>query len=113
MKQFELATLLNYDDDAIIVEIRRAVESLPAGPVTRRAFDQVSRVSSCTVARRFGGWQEALERAGFGDRYFGRRVTTKMRTQSWRTLDDDELIGELRRVANALKIDTLTMTECH
>lgn len=111
MTRFELATLLNYDDDAVAGEIRRAVGSLPAGPATRRAFDQVSRVASSTVVRRFGGWQQALERAGLGDRYFGRRVTTKMRTHGTRTLDDDELIRELRRVANALKTDAPTMAE--
>ena len=36
--RFELATLLNYDDDALVAEIRRVVEMLPAGPVTRKAF---------------------------------------------------------------------------
>ncbi len=111
MTRFELATLLNYDDDALVAEIRRVVEILPAGPVTRKAFDQVSRVSSSNLVRRLGGWRQALERAGVGERYFGRRVTTKMRAQTTRALADDELIQELRRVAVALKSDTLTMDQ--
>lgn len=111
MAPFELATLLNYDDDALVAEIRRAAAILPAGPVTRKAFDQLSRVSSSNLVRRLGGWRQALERAGLGDRYFGRRVTTKMRAQKTRTLADDDLIQELRRVAATFKIDTLTMDQ--
>jgi hypothetical protein len=108
LTRFELTTLLNYDDDALVAEIRRGVEALPAGPITRRAFDQVSRVASSTLIGRLGGWRQALERAGVGDRYFGRRVTAKMRTQHARTLADNDLIQELRRVADALKTNTLT-----
>ena len=111
MARFELATLLNYDDDALVAEIRRVVTILPAGPITRKAFDQVARVSSSNLVRRLGGWRQALERAGVGDRYSGRRVTTKMRVKSIRTLADDDLIQELRRVAVAIKSDTLTMDQ--
>ncbi len=111
MTRFELATLVSYDDEALVAEIRRAVGLLPAGPITRAAFDGVSRVSSSTLVRRLGGWQEALDRAGHGDRYFGRRVSAKMRQQRIRELSDDDLLNELRRVAQALGIHTVTMAE--
>ena len=109
--QFELATLLNYDDDALVAEIRRVVAIMPAGPITRKGFDQVSRASSSNLIRRFGGWSQALERAGVGGRYSGRRVTMKMRTQKARALTDDELIQELRRVADVLNTSTITMEQ--
>ena len=111
MTRFELATLLSYDDDALVAEIRRAVGLLPAGPVTRGAFNRVSRVSSSTLVRRFGGWQQALERAGLSDRYFGRHVSAKMRQQHTRTLSDDDLLDELRHVAEVLGTHTVTMAE--
>lgn len=111
MTRFELATLLSYEDDALVAEIRRAVALLPAGPVTRGAFDRVSRVASSTLVKRLGGWQEALDRAGLGDRCFGRRVSQKMRQQRTRTLSDDDLLNELRNVAAQLGTRTLTVTQ--
>lgn len=111
MARFELSTLLSYDDEALVAEIRRAVELLPAGPVTRSAFDRVSGVSSSTLVRRLGGWQQALDRAGLGERYFGRLVSAKMRQQHTRTLSDDDLLDELHHVAKALGTRTVTMAE--
>lgn len=111
MTRFELATLLSYEDDALLAEIRRAIAALPAGPVTRSAFDRVSRVASSTLVKRLGGWQEALDKAGLGDRYFGRHVSKKMRQQETRALSDDELLDELRRVAERLGTPTLTVTQ--
>jgi hypothetical protein len=109
--RFELATLVSYDDEALVAEIRRTVGLLPAGPVTRGAFDRVSKVSSSTLVRRLGGWEQALDRAGLGDRYFGRRVSAKMRQQHTRTLSDDDLLNELRHVAEVLGTHTVTMAE--
>jgi len=79
--------------------------------VTRREFDKVSRASSSTIIHRLGGWQAALDRAGFGDRYSGRPVTDKMRKQRGRTLAADEIVAELRRLADTKGAPTLTMDD--
>ena len=88
--------LLSYDDESLIEEIKRVAAMFPAGSrVTRREFDKVSRASSSTIIHRLAGWQAALDRAGFGDRYSGRPVTNKMRKQRGRTLTADEIVAEL------------------
>src|SRR4051794_6404714 len=105
---FEMNQLLSYDDDSLIAEIQRVATIIPADRrMTRREFDKVSRASSITMTKRFGGWQRALERAGLGDRYSGQPVTDKMRTQRGRTLTADDIVAELRRLADAR--DTITM----
>lgn len=98
---FEMNQLLSYDDDSLVAEIQRVAATFPAGHrMTRREFDKVARASSTTMVKRFGGWQRALERAGLGDRYSGRPVTDKMRKQQGRTLSADEIVAELRRLAD-------------
>ena len=59
------------------------------------------------MLRRFGSWHEVLARAGLGDRYSGRSVSPKMRSQRSRTLTDAEVIAELQRVAAATGSTTL------
>lgn len=61
---FELDRLVSYDDDAVLAEMRRAIDLVSDPVVTRAAFDQVARVSSSTCLRRFGGWRQALAAVG-------------------------------------------------
>lgn len=107
--RFELDRLESYNDAAIIEEIRRVAAIVPHGELTRRAFDSHSRVASSTVVRRFAGWRPALAAAGIEDRYAGRVVSEKMRSQAARSLGDEELLHEIRRVADDLGTRVLTM----
>lgn len=84
--RFELDRLLTYDTESILAEMGRVAALLETKVISRKDFDAVSRVSSDTCIRRFGGWREALIAAGHGDRYGGKRVTAKMREQLSRTL---------------------------
>ena len=61
--EFELAGLDSYDIDALRAEMRRVAALLPAGPITKKAFDALAQVSSCTLVRRFGDWHAALLKA--------------------------------------------------
>ncbi len=81
---------------------------MPEATLTRHAFDSHARVDSSTIVRRLGGWREALVRAGLEGRYSGRTVSERMRGQRARTLSDEELLDELRRVAALLGAKTLT-----
>jgi hypothetical protein len=90
---------LAYTDEALIEELCPVSVSVPAGPLTLQRFDELSRVSSHTMQRRFGSWRQALVRADLEARYSGRTVSAKMRAQRARTLTDAEIIAELRRVA--------------
>lgn len=106
---FQLDRLTDYDTAAIVDEVQR-VASLISNPIiTRKTFDQLSRVSSSTCIRRFGGWREALQTAGLGDRYGGKRVSDKMRKQPARRVSNEEILNELRRIADLVGTTTITL----
>ena len=67
--------------------------------------------STMTLLRRFGPWRAVLARAGHADRYSGRTVSPKMRSQRSRTLTDAEIIAELQRVAAAAGTTTLVLDD--
>lgn len=109
--RFELDRLVSYDQDSILEEIRRVSVLLDAGVITRAAFDALSRVASSTCIRRFGGWQAALEAAGLGSRYSGRKVSQKMRSQRAQELTRDDVVGELRRIAAKTGRTSITLED--
>jgi hypothetical protein len=100
MARFEIDFLMDYGDSSLLDELRRIAVMLPKGkPLTKSAFKQHQpKVAESTVCRRFGGWREALERAGLGHLYSGHPVTQKMRAQPARKFSKADLIAELRRV---------------
>ncbi len=100
MPRFEIDFLTDYSDESLLNELRRIAAMLSAGEsLTKAVFEQHQpRVAESTVCKRFGGWKEALERAGLGYLYCGQPVSQKMRTQLARGFSKTDLIGELRRV---------------
>ena len=106
--RFELDRLVSYDESSLITELQRVADLVHEPTLTRAAFDRHARVDSSTILRRLGDWRRALERAGLAHRYSGRTVSQNMRDQRTRALTDDELLGELRRVAADLGTTTLT-----
>ena len=100
MSRYEIDFLPEYTDEALLGELRRIAALLPAGePLTKTALRQHSpKVSESTLRRRFGGWKEALVKAGLGHLYHGHPVSQKMKQQAARNLSNDDLIAELRRV---------------
>lgn len=97
--RFELRQLENFGDESLLAELRRVAAENPTGRLTRDAFDRHSKAASVTIVRRFGGWQAALERAGLGQRYSGRVVSSRMRNQEHRGALVAEIIAEVQRVA--------------
>lgn len=67
--KFELNTLTNYTDEAVLAELQRVAEivSGQGHRLTRERYDSIAKVHSTTVGRRFGSWQKALDRAGISD----------------------------------------------
>jgi hypothetical protein len=107
MKSFELNRLLDYSDEALLAELRRVAAKV-SGALTREAFRRLSKASPSVYQRRFGGWHDALVRAGLENRYSGRNVSEKMRSQDARGLSDEQLVAELRRVATEVGSRALT-----
>ena len=112
MARFEINFLDDYTDESLIEEIRRIAENHPGSSLSTAAFDRLSgRVSASTIKKRFGGWREALQKAGLEHLYGGRTVSEKMRTQVARRLSKEELIAEMRRVHNAVGRTVLTTVD--
>ncbi len=65
--KFELQTLTEYSDDAIIAELRRVVAALGGKRLTQQRFKLHARVGLSTVRRHFGSWPAALDRAGIDE----------------------------------------------
>jgi Homing endonuclease associated repeat/HNH endonuclease len=108
--KFELQRLPEYSDDAILVELRRVAATVGSETLSIAEFSRHSRVSVSTLRRRFGGWPEALAAAGIGQLLNEVTPASKSRVLA-RTMSDDDIIVELRRVAAILKKTTLTADE--
>jgi hypothetical protein len=97
--RFEPRRLADYGDAAILEEIRRVAALVDRPFITASGFEARSRVAAQTVRRRFGGWREALERAGLGHRYGGRGEEERARAEATRRKSDAELLEILRATA--------------
>lgn len=97
MPKFELDRLLSYDDEALLTELRRVATLVDSPYLLRSAFDKCSKAHSSVIFRRFGGWQQALERAGLADRYSG--ATPRARRIVGRVFTDEQLLDQLRAVS--------------
>lgn len=112
MAKFEITFLDDYNDESLLSELCRIAQNYPGTSLSTEAFDRLSgRVSASTIRGRFGGWREALQKAGLGHLYGGPSISQKMRAQVARRLSDDELIAEMRRVHSALGHTVLTTTD--
>jgi len=107
---FELNSLeRNCSNEIILKEIRRTTNFISSQFITRKEFDKISKISSSTVVNRFKSWGNALSKAGQKNRYSGLVVSAKMRNQKGKSMTDEELIMELKSVAQKLKINILTI----
>lgn len=108
---FALDRLADYSPDALSAELRRVAAMVDGPTLTIGQFQARSRVSYNTLWQRFGGWRQALERAGLGHRYGGRPVTEKMRRREGRRMSDAELIDALRAAARRKKTRVLRVQD--
>jgi hypothetical protein len=84
--RYELQTLDEYSDEAILAELRRVADSLNGQRLTRKRFNLLARVHSSTVENHFGSWWQALDRAEISELIAPRR----------RVLSREEVIQALR-----------------
>lgn len=65
--RFELQTLKEYSDEALLSELRRVADALNGERLTKARFASIARVHSSTVEKRFGTWTAALDKAGISE----------------------------------------------
>jgi len=112
MPRFVINFLDDYSDESLLEEIRRVAAKNTDTRLSIRSFERISqRVSASTVRRRFGGWENALIKAGLAHLYGGRTVSAKMRERPGRRLTKDDLIAEMQRVHRHVGKGFLTVSD--
>jgi hypothetical protein len=87
--KYELQTLDEYSDEAILAELHRVADVLNGQRLTVERFNSLGRVHSSTVANHFGSWRKALDKAEISE-FIAPRI---------RVLCRDEVIQALRNFA--------------
>ena len=87
--RYELTTLEEYSDEALVAELHRVADLLNGERLTRSRFDSLARVHSSTLHNRFGSWVAALNKAGISESIAPR----------FRVLAREEVIEALRQFA--------------
>ena len=58
--------LANYDEDSILIEIKRVIaQHFNGNPPAKEEFDKFSMVKSWAIRKRFGSWANGIQKAGF------------------------------------------------
>ncbi len=78
-------SLRGASDESVLDDLRRVAKSLEKDTVTRSEYNRFGIASSGTIERRFGSWNNGLERAG-------------LRIRVWRNISDDDLFENLKQV---------------
>lgn len=90
--------------------MRRVAALSGDAPLSREVFRKLpSRVSATTIARRFGGWKQALRAAGLTHLGVDEHPSQyQVKMNRGRKMSNDELITEMQRVHAALRSEVLT-----
>jgi hypothetical protein len=86
---FEVTTLTNYSDESLLAEMRRVADCFKGERLTKAEFDKLSKVHSATLVRRFGSWNEALDRA---------QINSNVAPRT-RRVDRESVIDEIKEFA--------------
>lgn len=105
--KFELSGLDSYDDDSLLAELRRVAALLGTKTLTRAQFDVHAKASESLVRKRFGGWANALLRAGLEDKASPK--AGRVLAHGRQSFTDEEMIAELRSVAEKLGQKAITV----
>jgi len=86
---------LNAPDEELLEDLLKVANQIGVKSVKMREYNKIGRFSSGTIARRFNGWNHALEKAG---------LEIKFRPE----ISDDELITDMKRVAQEIAPKKMT-----
>lgn len=95
-------------DHEVLDELKRVAKELNKKFLLKKDFRNNSELSCDTFLRRFGSWQNALKIAGLEHKYSGKIVTEKMHQQKAKSLTNEDILHELKRIAELLKKETVT-----
>ena len=88
----------NVSEDEMIADLKRVASQLGKDSVTKKEYDKNGKYYSETMRRKIGSWFKILSKAGL---YKTRNLG----------LTDEDLVGDLIRVSQKLKKDSITTVE--
>ncbi len=110
--KFELNNLpRNCSNEDVLAEIRRVDALVGKDKLTQSDYEKYSKMGIDGVKLRFGSWEKALIAAGLGHKYFGTKITDKMRNSRARYLTNDDILKELQRIAKLLNKETVSIED--
>lgn len=95
---FELTPDNRNQPDKVLLDDLRLAAALEGQKMSRERYMKVGRFAPATIANRFGGWEKALLLAG-------------IKPSRRRSVSKEDCITDLKRIANELGIDTLTVPQ--
>jgi len=110
--KFELNNLpRNCSNEDVLAEIKRVDALVGKDKLTQPDYEKYAKMGVDGVKLRFGSWEKALIAAGLGHKYFGTKITAKMQSQKAQYLTDNEILDELKRVAESLGKEIITRVD--
>ncbi len=100
-----------YNKEEIVKDLQHVSSLSQDEPLTIAAYLRSGKYSASYIKRQFGGWREALDRAGLSSRYAGPAITERMKIQVGRKLTDSEILDQIRNVAARLGKASLSGVE--
>lgn len=108
---FQLKRMPKISKSKIISDICRVDRLINKDILTSKEYHKNSRVSHGTLLKYFGSWHEALCEAGLEHKSNRRIKTEKLSKQQSKFMTDQEVLEELKIVANKLNQKTITIEE--
>jgi len=97
--KFELKTYNRNTPDAdLLADLKKVADELGKKNITYREYSGKGKYTSGTIQVRFGGWNNALEKAGLS-------------VKEYHNVDTQELLSDIKRVANEIGKGNITSRE--
>jgi hypothetical protein len=97
--KFELVTYnRNTPDEDLLTDLKKVAVELGKKNITFREYNGRGKYNAGTIQVRFGGWNNALEKAGLA-------------VKEYHNVDNQELLNDIKRVANEIGKETITSRE--
>lgn len=95
----------NLSEEELLSDLKRVASMLNQNTLSREEYRQHGKYSYTTYQKRFGGWNKSLDLAGLG------HTRECVRNDLNRNVTNEELLADLKLVAQMLSKDTLTTSE--
>lgn len=105
----------NTSDEELLADLKKVASKLTSGRLTIDKYNSAGQFHSTTITRRFGNWPNALIKAGLQKDRNNEDIKTNSQTyeleEYTRNATDNDLISDIKKVADKLKKNSITRDE--